>query len=58
MPHISDRQMLVRDLDGLFKFLVKTDEDEEDIEEIFSIRCTLEGCRYLNLRNYEKREMD
>ena len=55
MPHISDRQMLVRDLDGFFKFLVKTDEDEEDIEEIFSIRCTLEGCRYLNLRNYEKR---
>ena len=35
MPHISDRPMLVRD--GLFKFMVKTDEDEEDIEEIFSL---------------------
>jgi hypothetical protein len=61
MPHRSDRELLIKELDSFFKFLILVEEDDsEDFNELMEVRMGIESVRYVNLRKYEtkKRSMN
>jgi len=58
MPRFSQREILIKEIDNLLKFMVMTDKDDtEDFEEIIDIRVSLEFVRYIDLRKYETKKL-
>ena len=57
MPTISDREVLIKELDSFLKFMAMMDEDEsDDFIDVMEYRVSIEGCRYINLRTYETKK--